>query len=343
MKRKIYSLLVLCGLVLMVSCKKDDDDGGSRIVERDRTQQQVVDRDSLIGYLETHYYNYSHFLDGNDHSIYEIEITELPKDANGNYLPLPNPDDNRLLIDVVETKTTTYQEANYEYYILRLNQGGGTGPTFADAVALNYEGSYQDASVFDSTVNPTQFDLLGLIHGWRLVLPEFNASEGFVENGDGTVLYTNYGMGIMFLPSGLAYYASPPIGITAYSNMIFKFELFRMETNDHDNDGIPSYYEDINDNKNLYDDDTDGDGLANFIDADDDGDGVATINELMPATYIINTNIGEEEPVLAEGEFVRTRTVNAGIITLKTVKIVDSNDNGIPDYLEASVTINYNE
>ena len=86
MKIKQYTLTLLCGLALMTSCKKDDDGGGSTIVERDRTQQQVVDRDSLLGYFDTHYYNSALLLDGNDHSIYDIEITELPKDEQGNYI-----------------------------------------------------------------------------------------------------------------------------------------------------------------------------------------------------------------------------------------------------------------
>jgi len=48
-----------------------------------------------------------------------------------------------------------------------------------------------------------------------------------------------------------------------------------------DEDGIPAEMEDLNGNGNLYDDDTDGDGLPNFIDEDDDGDNVLTVTELI--------------------------------------------------------------
>ncbi len=142
MKIKQYTLTLLCGLALMTSCKKDDDGGGSTIVERDRTQQQVVDRDSLLGYFDTHYYNSALLLDGNDHSIYDIEITELPKDEDGNYI-YEVPEGHTLLSDALESgdltvNTTVYQETNYEYYVLKLNQGGGESPTFADDVRLNY-------------------------------------------------------------------------------------------------------------------------------------------------------------------------------------------------------------
>lgn len=73
----------------------------------------------------------------------------------------------------------------------------------------------------------------------------------------------------------------PPSGIqiteefTASSGSAY----FTMELLEDDNDGIPAELEDLNGNGNLYDDDTDGDGLPNFLDADDDGDNVLTISE----------------------------------------------------------------
>lgn len=48
-----------------------------------------------------------------------------------------------------------------------------------------------------------------------------------------------------------------------------------------DDDGIPAEMEDLNNNGDLYDDDTDGDGLPNFLDEDDDGDNVLTKTELI--------------------------------------------------------------
>lgn len=49
---------------------------------------------------------------------------------------------------------------------------------------------------------------------------------------------------------------------------------------DDDNDGVPAEFEDVNGNGNLFDDDTDGDGIPNFLDVDDDGDNVLTRDEL---------------------------------------------------------------
>lgn len=50
-------------------------------------------------------------------------------------------------------------------------------------------------------------------------------------------------------------------------------------TNDFDKDIVLTINEDLNGNKNLYDDDTDLDGQPNFQDSDDDGDGVKTKDE----------------------------------------------------------------
>ncbi|MCD2260598.1 FKBP-type peptidyl-prolyl cis-trans isomerase [Psychroserpens luteolus] len=279
-KLKNVVAVVTLSALSFFACKPDDPEV-SLIPERDRVEQQVVDNDSLIDYFQTHYYNSSVFETPGDHTIDEIVITELPQDDNGNYLPLPDPDENTLLIDAVDTFTRTFEETEYEFYILNLNQGDGEySPNFTDNIRLIYSGNLMDEVVFDSSVNPNlPFDLTGLIEGWRNVIPRFNTASDFIVNEDGTVDYSGYGLGVMFIPSGLAYYATPPFGVPVYSNLIFKFELYAAEANDHDNDGVLSHLEDLNGNESVNDDDTDDDSVPNFFDPDDDGDGVLTINE----------------------------------------------------------------
>jgi hypothetical protein len=97
--------------------------------------------------------------------------------------------------------------------------------------------------------------------------------------------------------------------------------------------------EDLNNNQNVYDDDTDKDNVPNFLDADDDNDGVLTKNELDFNTYTVDTNQGEQEPVLAGNEIEISRTESSGVITIKTVVIVDSNDDGVPDYLDVNTAV----
>lgn len=281
MKLRNSLVIFILSIVTFVACKEDDPTF-IPVPDRDRTEQQIVDRDSLIGYLETHYYNSGDLAGvGVDYTLDDVVITELPQDENGNYLALPDPDNNTLLIDAVDTYTTTYQEADYEYYILQIAEGESDyNPNFTDLIELVYSGNLMDEEVFDSAVNPNNpFDMVGLIEGWRQVIPKFRTASSFDINPDGTVAYSGYGLGVMFLPSGLAYFSNPPFGIPVYSNLIFKFELYRAQENDHDQDGIFSHFEDLNNNMEVGDDDTDGDQLPNFFDADDDNDGVLTINE----------------------------------------------------------------
>jgi hypothetical protein len=280
--------LSLCLTVIasiFVSCK-DDDETTTTFEVRDRTEQQVLDKDSILLYLTTHYYNSGFFETGENHKYSDIIITELPIDEDtGEYLEMPDPADNTLLINAVETLTTTFEEADYEYYILRLNQGSGSSPSFADEIRVKYEGSSViNGNVFDSRITPLDITLVGngfssfgTIRAWQLVMPEFNSGM-FVGTDNGIVNYDDFGLGVMFVPSGLAYFGGSNTGIL-YDNLIFKFELLQMEELDHDNDGVPSYIEDLNGNSELSDDDTDEDLFPNYVDTDDDGDGIATINE----------------------------------------------------------------
>lgn len=281
--RKV-SLYVICLTIGFVSCKKDDDPTIEPVEIRDRTEQQAVDMDSLNNYLSTHYYNASVFVSNPDPSISDIIITKLP--LNGTV-----PVGSALLKDAVGTsKSVNFEGIVYQFFVLKLNQGGGAkSPTFADNVRVVYEGFTLQNTIFDNAVNPVVFDLTSLIPGWRKVLPDFNVAESFLDNEDGTVNFKNKGLGVMFLPSGLAYFSSASTGIPAYSPIIFKFELLQTYENDHDKDGVPSYLEDLNgdgeftvnytDLKDANDDDTDGDGIPNYADNDDDGDGILTINE----------------------------------------------------------------
>ena len=252
------------------SCSPDDTEV-EIVPPRDRGEQQITDNDSLIEYLQTHYYNKSFFSDSSlNYSKNDIIISESPTDEDGN--------EYELLWNDVATEQSSFQGQDYEYYVLDLNPGvGGPKPNFTDNISINYTGMLPNSDVFDSTVNPTVLDLIGVIPGWRDVMQDFKTAEsGPIINEDGTVSYDNYGLGVMFLPSGLAYYNTPPFGIPVYSNLIFKFELYASEANDHDGDLVATHLEDIDFDENITNDDTDGDQIPNYLDGDDDGDGVGT-------------------------------------------------------------------
>ena len=320
MKFKLYILLITI-LLLGFSCGDDDDDGIVEVPEADRTEQQVIDNDSLVSFLQSHYVDESLLTNNPTILFNEIEINQLPEDGE-----LPNPDQNSLLIDMVETLTTTYFDVEYEYYILKINQGGSeNSPNFSDKVRVSYEGTLMDDTVFDSSSTPVDFDLTSTIAGWGRVLPEYNNAEDFIVNSDGTVTYNNPGIGIMFLPSGLGYYSAAAGTVPVYSNLIFKFKVFQSEVNDHDFDNVPSHLEDLNGDYDLPNDDTDDDTFADFIDSDDDNDGTLTIDEdLEPDSDLTVDRDGDGDPTNDIGDGDPTND--------------DTDGDGIPNYLDPDDT-----
>ena len=320
MKYKPYILLITI-LLLGFSCGDDDEDGIIEVPEADRTEQQVIDNDSLVSYLQSHYVDASLLSNNPTISFTEININQLPDDGE-----LPNPNQNSLLIDIVETLTTTYFDVEYEYYILKINQGGSeNSPNFSDKVRVSYEGTLMDDTVFDSSSTPVDFDLTSTIAGWGRVLPEFNLAEDFIINSDGTVTYNNPGIGIMFLPSGLGYYSAAAGSVPVYSNLIFKFKVFQSELNDHDFDNVPSHLEDINGDYDLTNDNSDDDTFADFVDSDDDNDGTLTIDEdLEPDSDLTVDRDGDGDPTNDIGDGDPTND--------------DTDGDGIPNYLDPDDT-----
>jgi hypothetical protein len=320
MKFKLYIFLIAI-LLLGFSCGDDDDDGVIQVPEADRTEQQVIDNDSLVTFLQSHYVDASLLTNNTTILLNEIEINHLPEDGE-----LPNPNQNSLLIDMVETLTTTYFDVEYEYYILKINQGGSqNSPNFSDKVRVSYEGTLMDDTVFDSSSTPVDFDLTSTIAGWGRVLPEYNNAEDFVINSDGTVTYNNPGIGIMFLPSGLGYYSAAAGSVPVYSNLIFKFKVFQSEVNDHDFDNVPSHLEDLNGDYDLTNDDTDEDTFADFVDSDDDNDGTLTIDEdLEPDSDLTVDRDGDGDPTNDIGDGDPTND--------------DTDGDGIPNYLDPDDT-----
>ncbi|HEY5688011.1 MAG TPA: FKBP-type peptidyl-prolyl cis-trans isomerase [Yeosuana sp.] len=327
-KIALYFLGISLGFT---ACKKDDVI--TVVPDRDRAEQQIIDNDSIIGYLETHYYNSSAFGVSNPNpSLTDLQISELPEDG-----VLPDPDNNTLLIDAVETLPAVFAETDYVFYVLKLNQGGGDSPNFCDKVRVNYEGRLLNDNLFDSTANPVTFDLLSLVPGWRKAIPYFSTSEGFNDVGDGTIDFYNFGLGVLFFPSGLGYFSGATFKIPSYSPLIFSIELFQMSQNDDDNDGVPSFMEDLNNDSDftLEFDDTDGDKIPDYVDVDDDGDGKLTSEEIIVTTYNeVTKEAIENLPLEADQVLVKIKQELDGTFTGTVITLYDSDGNGIPNYLD---------
>ena len=281
-KIKFAFTLVMVVLLVTVSCKKDDNNGPDPIPPRDRAAEAIRAQDSIEKFLETHYYNYKEY--ETDPENFELRFEKIPEGSDT--IPLIQQVDFKQVQDLVDPSVT------YKLYYLTVREGEGEKPHFSDYTINTYEGllfeNRTNLDLFDSSVIPVRFNLVdtpsapGIIRGLQQALIEFGGASNIIENPDGTLTFEEYGIGAVFIPSGLAYYQYPTAtgGLDAYEQVIFSFELFESEVADHDNDGIPSYMEDLNSNGYLLDDDTDGSQGANYLDEDDDGDGRRTEFEI---------------------------------------------------------------
>lgn len=274
MKLNKFSLIYLLVAVFAVSCEKDDGPAPPE-PPRDRGEQELDDQEALDAFLETHYYNYEEFENPPAGFDYAVEIDTIAG-ANSDKIPLS-------ASPKLETKNFTYEGVEYTYYVLKVREGASEQPMpkFTDSTFVAYEGSLLDRTVFDAARKPVWFDLTMLVPGFSQAITEFRGASGFEVLPDNTVEWNNdFGIGAMFLPSGLAYFQDGQGIIPSYSPIVFKFQLYGVNEADHDNDGVPSWKEDINDDRRIGNDDSDGDNIPDYRDTDDDGDFIPTREEI---------------------------------------------------------------
>lgn len=295
---KIQYLVLISIFFSIVSCSSDDDQS-TEVVLRDVEEVKAENMEEIETFLATHYFELE---DNSQNSNFQNIVFKEIGENDSDKTPVKDS-------EFLKSKTVTQRDVDYTLYYLQIREGAESQrkPTFADSVLVTYRGfTLREQKTFDSSPNPIWFDLVNNIVGFYEVMDEFRGSTGVQENADGTVSFDdNFGIGTVFIPSGIAYFASPPQGssIEPYSPIIFNIQLYKSIESDHDNDGVPSWREDINENRRLNDDDTDENRVPNFADRDDDGDGVPTRDEI---------------------DF----DANGNLI------LPDSNGNGIPDYLD---------
>ena len=313
-KFKFYFILLITSITIF-SCSKNED---TATVEplRDYKTQYDAEIKIIETYLTSNY----------------ITVTNAPGQTSDQDVVISKITDAATQPSIMSYKSNAYagstvfpqlwsrpvklHDIEYTFYYLVLREGkqdaitglGGVSPCNVDGVLTSYKGTYLSettaTTTTPSTISATQFeeavlpnDFLSLfttITGWGETFPQFKTGS-YTSNPNGTITYKDFGSGVMFLPSGLAYYASGSFAIPAYSPLVFSFKLYDIQRLDQDGDGIPSYLEDINNDgymrflpttdTNRYVDDTDEDGIPNFYDTDDDGDNYTTKLEIKnPAT-----------------------------------------------------------
>ncbi|MFD1293999.1 FKBP-type peptidyl-prolyl cis-trans isomerase [Lutibacter holmesii] len=242
---KIKNLLIILAIFLFVfACGKDDDNYNEE-------DQALIDDEALVEYLQTHYLNEE------DGGIWTIDAGQTP------------------LMEQVDVDYIDYNDISYKLYYLSENEGATISPSTVDSVYTTYVGMLLDSTVFDIGSSLRWFSLTGTIPGWGYGFSNFKGGN-IVVNDDESFYFEDYGKGILFIPSGLAYGNNEQGSIPKNANLIFEMTLQDVNRADQDLDLVPSFEEDLNNNRSMVDDDTDGDGAPNFIDSDDDGDGVLT-------------------------------------------------------------------
>lgn len=267
--------------VLFTACKKDDG-GTSYTPPRPYAEVYPEDLVKIEDYLETHYVTYNEVDNGDGtKDITNIVIGKI--DTGTPQTPIM---DHPLLT----FKTVKLHSLEYKVYYLNLFEGspedavvynnGGKRPCAVDAVLTTYKGMLLDDTVFDERSNAISFNLYEAILGWQYIFPQFRSGKNTLSP-DGTLSHKAYGAGVMFLPSALGYY-DRAIGddITAYSPLVFIFNLHNVTHLDTDFDGVDSHFE-FNYNADGTLQDTDGDGIPDYRDIDDDNDGYLTKDEVI--------------------------------------------------------------
>lgn len=319
-----FILLFSIGMTI-VSCSKSDS---STEPLRDYTEQFTKDLTSIETYMQTHYMTVTNNAGATEDQDVEFHLIESGDTSHTSIWDQTDYPIQTRLITVRQNDV----DVNYKIYYLKLREGSGPdskSPCNVDRVLTSYRGEYIhstttqvngvdvttiESTQFEESVNPqSYFNLTGVIRGWSEIFPQFKTGS-YTGNPDGTISYQNFGAGVMFIPSGLAYYGGGSSGIPSYSPLIFSFKLYEIQRVDNDLDGIDSYLEDLDGDGYMYTlptgvynpDNTNRpkttdhpgtrvlistnpdkysleDEVPDFLDVDDDGDYYTTASEIKDA------------------------------------------------------------
>ncbi|MBF0694478.1 MAG: FKBP-type peptidylprolyl isomerase [Flavobacterium sp.] len=267
---KVYQILFLLSIALFVSCEKDDGPKAEPL--RDFSEQYATDLDSIDRFIDTHYLT----VDSN----FNVTMTKIP--TGGTQQSIRTQTEFPL-----EFKMVNKHDIDYKVYYLKIREGVNERPSRVDSVLVAYRGNLVNDTQFELAQNPVWFTLDNVIQGWSEIVPLFKTGTYETSEGPNPVTFADYGVGVMFLPSGLAYYNQVTGAVPRYSPLIFTFNLYELNYRDHDNDGILSKDEVANPGDNPLDYDSDNDGIPNMYDKDDDNDSYLTRFEISENGVVI--------------------------------------------------------
>jgi FKBP-type peptidyl-prolyl cis-trans isomerase len=289
--KKIFNTVTICCLAMLLmslSCSKSEDEP---VVTPLR--DFAVQRDSDMLVIEKYLTDYTFTVTNNPGFANDKDII-FSKITNPNTQPSIKSLMTSTTFPKLLEKKVSYDGIEYKLYYLVVNEGNTLKkPTRVDEVLIAYNGRYLENqsgvlganSVFEDNPIPNSlFKLLSstgtAIRGWLEIIPQFGTGTfDTTSNPNGPTQYQNYGVGAIFIPSGLAYFNQAVGTIPSYSPLVFTIKLYDLKRADQDLDGVLSIDEDLNNNGIFTDDDTDADGISNYGDNDDDNDGYTTKTE----------------------------------------------------------------
>lgn len=267
MKLSFRLLLLLPFIFIMVGCPAEDPP--TTVEARPYSEVYAEDLAEIQGFMDTHFMTVD--------ADFNVVFTKITVTTPGTAISA-RPD--------LEFKTINKGGVDHKLYFIKLNEGsGGTSgnmqPTRLDSILTTYKGYKLDLSVFDAKSNVDDwFQMQDVIQGWQEVFPSFKAADDAVVQGpDGTFSFNDFGAGVMFVPSALAYFNQSAGSIGTYTPIMFTFKLMKVRFKDHDGDKILSKDEYGGPTSGIALD-SDGDGKPDFGDFDDDNDGKLTKEEI---------------------------------------------------------------
>lgn len=282
MKLSLRLLLLLPFIFIMVGCPADD--GPIEIPDRPYADVYTEDIAEIENFMNTHFTTVD--------ADYNVVFTKITSGTPGT--PISDGLDTSVNQDnpakPLKFKIVSKGGVDHKLYFLKLREGVGASPTKLDSIFTGYKGYKIDKNAdpplstflgtnFDEASNPAWLQLQDVIQGWQEIFPEFKVGNSVTDPNTGITTFSDFGAGVMFIPSGLAYFSQSVTSIGAYTPILFSFKLMKLRYKDHDGDKILS--------KDEYGGptsgtalDSDGDSKPDYADFDDDNDGKLTKEEI---------------------------------------------------------------